>query len=199
MLRRILLAGLLLLIASCSTDKGDPDVCFVGDSIFSLWDIDASFPDYTANKYAVIGAKLEDLDGWHLSSCKDLPIVFLLGTNNIGYSYQDTAIWVTDQEAHVQKLLKRVDTLGAKPLLYVSILPRNANHVEGISVNQYIEGLNDRVRAALDSAGIDYRYIDAYTSFLDGDYTINDSLFTDGLHPSAKGYEVLTARVAPFL
>ncbi|MCQ2049469.1 MAG: GDSL-type esterase/lipase family protein [Candidatus Saccharibacteria bacterium] len=198
-IRLALLITSLFLISSCSINRGESDVCFVGDSIFDIWDVEASFPNFIVHKHAVIGAKIQDLDDWDLSDCKDIPTVFLMGTNNIGKSYLDTANTQKNQQKHTDEVLKRLEKIDAKPLLYVSILPRSTNNKEGLSINYYIESLNSLVEQSLDSAEVDYRYINAFDYFIDRDYLIKKNLFKDGLHPNAEGYEVLTARILKVL
>lgn len=199
MLLRLLLITALLLISSCSINQGDSEVCFIGDSIFSIWDMEASFPNFIIHKHAVIGARIQDLDDWDLGDCKDVPTVFLMGTNNIGKNYLDSTNTQKNQQKHTDEVLKRLEKLEAKPLLYVSILPRNMNNKEDLSINRYIESLNSLVDKSLDSAEIDYRYINAFDYLIDRDYLIKKNLFKDGLHPNAEGYEILAARILKFL
>lgn len=199
MIRHALILGLFLLISSCSINRGESDVCFVGDSIFAVWDIESSFPDYIIHKHAVVGAKLEDLDEWNLTDCRDLPTVFLIGTNNVGKNYSDSANAFQSQKKFAKALLDRAQKLNASPLLYVSILPRKEKGWADTTINVYIESLNSLVKESLDSAKIDYRYVDSYSSFLNQGYQIKETLFKDGLHPNAEGYEVLRAKIGRFL
>jgi lysophospholipase L1-like esterase len=59
-------------------------------------------------------------------------------------------------------------------------------------VNEQIEILNNRIKEFLDTLGVDHEYVDAYPLFLRADYEIRQDLFSDGLHPSQEGYELLS-------
>lgn len=104
-------------------------------------------------------------------------IVLMIGTNNIG---------INTNEEIVEGLEFLIEAMKyRKPLVkitLVGILPRKNKESEVTDLNLKIKkmGLKNQVR-----------YVDFGRSFLDG-RAINTGLFEkDGLHPNAKGYEVL--------
>lgn len=182
-------------VISCSFEKSDSEICFVGDSITYLWDLEYYFPGYYIHKHAVGGAKIQDIDNWDMSDCRGLPIIFLMGTNNIGN------ISVLDDDVDEKRkkfnemLVQRVVSLEANPLWVISILPRNYGNREQENVNRNIELQNKLIENSLDSLGGRYRFIDAFDCFLNEEYQINSMLFNDGLHLNESGYEILTSNV----
>ena len=194
---KILLINFVVLLcgASCSLKDSNSEICFIGDSITYLWDLEYYFPGYYIHKHAVSGAKIQDVDSWDVSDCRGMPIVFLMGTNNIGN------ISVLEKNAEKQRqqfkemFLKRVVSFGADPLWVISILPRNYGKKTQLEINRNIELQNKLIKNSLDSLGSAYQFIDVFDYFLEGEYQIDSTLFNDGLHPSEKGYEILTAKV----
>ena len=58
-----------------------------------------------------------------------------------------------------------------------------------------IEIVNLRIKSALDSLGINSHFVNVFQRFLIDDYTINEDLFVDGLHPNRQGYEILAEEI----
>lgn len=194
---KLLLISLALALcgASCSLEDSSSEICFIGDSITYLWDLEYYFPGYYIHKHAVSGAKIQDVDSWAVSDCRGMPVVILMGTNNIGN------VSVFDEDAEERRrqfkemFLQRVVSFDADPLWVVSILPRNFGKKPQTEINRNIELQNKLIKKGLDSLGSAYRFIDVFDSFLDGEYQIDSTLFNDGLHPSEKGYEVLATKI----
>ena len=141
------------------------------------------------------GAKVQDIDSWNVSDCRGMPVVFLMGTNNIGN------VSVLDENAEKSRqqfkemFLQRAISFGADPLWVVSILPRDFGKKPQEGINQNIELQNEIIKNGLDSLGSAYQFIDVFNSFLGKEYQIDSTLFKDGLHPTEKGYELLAAKV----
>jgi len=180
---------------SCSLRESTSEICFIGDSITYLWDLEYFFPGYYIHKHAVSGAKVQDVDSWDVSDCRGMPVVFLMGTNNIGN------VSVLDENAEKSRqqfkemFLQRAISFGADPLWVVSILPRDFGKKPQEGINQNIELQNEIIKNGLDSLGSAYQFIDVFNSFLGKEYQIDSTLFKDGLHPTEKGYELLAAKV----
>jgi len=191
-MKRLLGIFCILILGSCGIDDNFTEVCFVGDSITFLWDVEYYFPSFVTHKHGVGGARIENLDGWDLSECRGIPTVFLMGTNNIGWvSYKDSNA-VQSREAFVKELMPRLDRISANPLIYVSILPRNSKDKQGNEANKNINLQNKLILDSLENSGLSFKYVNAFDAFLDSNFEIKKTLFTDGVHLSAEGYELLT-------
>lgn len=195
-LKRILLSAVLGLVGgSCSLTESDSELCFIGDSITYFWDVEYYFPGYHTWKHAVIGARAQDVDDWDISDCRGVPVVLLMGTNNIG----DVAITDADaaqrREMFEKTFLDLAQQIDANPLWVISILPRRAEEKPTDEVNKNIELVNDMIRKDLDSLGNAFKYIDVFDYFLEDGYQANLRLFKDGLHLNVEGYELLTSKV----
>lgn len=191
------IAGILWIAfgASCSLNESGSELCFIGDSITHLWDVEYYFPGYYIHKHAVNGAKIQDIDAWDVSDCREIPVVLLMGTNNIGFVSVSDSDAEQLREQFREKFWHYAESIGGNPLWVVSILPRNYNGEQSIGVNQNIELLNQMIKSDVDSRGDAYKFIDAFDIFLDEGYQTNMRLFKDGLHPNVEGYELLSAKV----
>lgn len=188
----------LLAFTGCVFENSESELCFIGDSITNQWDVEYYFPGYLIKKHAVDGAKIQDTKRWNLKDCSGTTTVFLMGTNNIGFldpkhAYQDT---LTSFAKHYLSIVSSFET---DDLLIVSILPRNYMEHQDSSINLLIEKQNQYIRDSLDARSIKYRYVDAFSIFLENGYEANLRLFRDGLHPSQEGYEVLSKRIKNYL
>ena len=84
-MKRLLLSFLFVIaFGSCAFEEGEDELCFVGDSITYLWDLEYYFPNYIVSKHAVSGAGLKQMDSWDVSDCKGRTTILLIGTNDIG-------------------------------------------------------------------------------------------------------------------
>lgn len=191
-----LLVSSILFLCSCGFEDSESELCFIGDSITFQWDIESFFPGYRLTKHAVNGAKIQHTYNWNVSDCQNKPIVFLMGTNNIGgLNPKEENITEALETFTNTVYLPRAQSLKGDPLIVVSILPRNYLGKQDTAINQVIELQNSMIRKGLDSIQLDYIYVNAFYDFLETDYSINEQLFRDGLHPSPEGYEILGKRI----
>lgn len=201
----LLLGSLFACLFACSTssDPEDPPetstVCFIGDSIMYYWDLEKYFPGLVISKHAVAGAVVEDIDDWDVRDCKGARTVFLMGTNNIWGYTSDLPDMEEAREYYGNLFVRYASKLGGKPLLFVSILPRNDRYAQDTLVTDNVRLQNIVVKRKLDSLGTGYRYIDVFDDFIQKGNAIDSTLFKDGLHPNEKGYEVLAAKLKPYL
>lgn len=197
---RIFLCGFVFLVYSCSfVNEGKSEICFVGDSITHIWDLEYSFPGFYIHKHAENGAKIQNLDNWNLNDCEGIPTVFLMGTNNIGRYLEDDEKFKQIHEDFLKELIPRLDKIKADPLLLISILPRNIKWNESEKVNVNIEMQNKIIKDSLDKMHYNYKYIDVFYLFLDEGYEVKKNYFYDGVHPSREGYEILSSKVLEYL
>lgn len=196
-MHRILFATTLIAISlffgSCSSDI-NPKICFIGDSITHLWDVDFYFPDYFPANHGVNRAKIEDVFTWDLSECKDVPTVIMIGTNNLNAAAKSDshkeAFWGT----YVEKYMKLLKQIEASNYVVISILPRDREYKENGALNSYIKVLNDSLERTLDHQKIKSAFVNAYPHFLK-DSAIIREYYSDGLHLSEEGYDLLSSLV----
>lgn len=194
-MKRILLSACLAAFISCSFDNDESELCFIGDSITYLWDLEYYFPGYILHKHAVSGAGLKQLDTWDVSDCSGKATVLLIGTNDIG-------LW-TPTEPRIDELrtqfknrfLQSAKRINGNPLYVLSILPRNEWGEQDPLVNENIKVQNEILREALEQELPNSEFIDVYDMFIRSDLEIREDLFKDGLHPNDYGYEVLAKKI----
>lgn len=180
----------------CGTfDDSSSEVCFVGDSITRFWDLEHDFPESKINKHAVPGAILEDVAKWSIKDCENNSTVMLIGTNNLALGMQNDTLTENFLNDFVVKYIAQVKELKPSKFYAISILPRNFRHREAYSINTEIQKFNERIEAALKNSDINYKYIDIHEYFLDDDGKIHWDFFTDGLHLSKEGYELMSFKV----
>lgn len=178
-------------------DKKDPavgGVVFVGSSSIRLWDLVKSFPGVPALNRGFGGSMIPDsVVHADLLVIKHQPttVIFYAGDNDIanGRTPQQVA---DDYKAFVTKIHA---ALPATRVAFIAIKP---------SIQRW--ALIDKVRAAnalvRDYAETDNRlgFIDVDGPMLGWDEKPRQELFVaDGLHMTAKGYELWTALVRPFV
>lgn len=111
----------------------------------------------------------DELDGFDAKQ-----VVLLIGTNNLQFN---TDAEITDGLKFLIGAIRKRQP-GAS-VLVLGILPRRGQEVR-------LKGLNEQLKTM--TAGAGATFSDPGKSLLKSDQTIDESLFTDGLHPNGKGY-----------
>ncbi len=112
-----------------------------------------------------------------LDSIKPKHIVLMIGTNNLGFNNDEEII------EGLQFLIKAIQIKQPEaPVLLLGIFPRR-------DMEKRVAAFNARLAAVKFNSKI--QYADAGKLFLQEDKRIDESLFSDGLHPNEKGYEKL--------
>jgi lysophospholipase L1-like esterase len=175
--------------------EGNIDLLFLGDSITANW---TKAPEIWAKNYAPLhavnfgigGDRTQhvlwritngELDGIHPKVC-----VLMIGTNN---SNSDSAESIADAITKIVSIVR--EKTGAKVLL-LAVFPRDhtgATHDTPVEM-ETIHAINERI-AKLDD-GKNVRYLDISQKFMGPDGKLDHSLFSDGLHPNVKGYQIWT-------
>ena len=118
-----------------------------------------------------------ELDGFEAEK-----VVLNIGTNNL--------IFDSDEDI-VEGLLFLLAAIRERQpkaaIKVVALYPRRA-------MEERVAGLNRKIEQAVLPLG--YEYCDVGSYFLKSDGKIDEALFRDSLHPNAKGYERITAKVA---
>lgn len=186
---------LTICLCSCTYDIDYSELCFIGDSITDLWDVELYFPEAIITKIAVSGATIEDAARWNLKKCKGKKTVVLLGTNNIGNVSSDNPRAEEIKNVFAHKYINLIKSIPFESVAVISILPRNLHGKQTQNVNMFIEEQNEANRLLLLKEIPNSQFIDVFNSFLSNGYNINKVLFNDGLHPSPAGYEVLGNKI----
>ena len=194
-LAKLLFFFMAFLLSGCLFEHEESELCFIGDSITHRWDIEDYFPGYAILKHAVGGAIVQDMDNWDLTDCIDKPVFILMGTNNIGFTKLEDPSAASKRDFFVEQYMSRIKRLKAREIWVISILPRNYQNNQSITVNQYLENVNHSIKSSLDSLSVNSHFINVFNRFLIDDYIINNNLFTDGLHPNRQGYEILSEEI----
>ncbi len=180
---------------ACDLTSGETtEVCFIGDSITDLWDVQYHFPDQFIHKYGVGGAKIEDVQKWDVSVCQNKRVILLIGTNNIPFANNDSAFPSADLlNQFVSNYSDFIKKLKPEKLYAISILPRRIIFKESKIIFQIIPEWNQRLQSTLETSNIPYQLINAYPKFLKKESSIQEDYFSDGIHLSEEGYGVLSA------
>jgi len=122
----------------------------------------------------------EELDGFDVRS-----VVVMIGTNNLGDNSDEEII------AGLKNLVEQIKIRQPKASVFLSgILPRRQMEQRIVSLNKGIAKL---------SVLLHVQYINPGTVLLNSKGRIDESLFEDGLHPNAAGYEKLGAELVKHL
>jgi lysophospholipase L1-like esterase len=181
--------------------QGNIDVVFLGDSITNYWasvgeESWRKFLPYKPVNFGIDGDCTEHLlwrvEHGELDAISPKVVVLLIGSNNVFYYDDETPEWTARGiEKIVTVIQKRAP--AAKVLLF-GIFPRDE---KGSRVRQTITAVNREIQHLDD--GVDVRFVDISSQFLDGDGNIPADIMPDQVHLSAKGYDVWYGSLEPIL
>jgi len=187
----LILLSCAVIFTSCQKEEGEP-VVFIGDSLVEGWKANKYFPDYNISNESVIGAKIEEVLTWEIDATGKTA-VFLIGTNNLG---SISTLPLKFNLTFVDHYLHVIYTLQAQNNIVISLLPRQpAEHRPAI--NEEIKSLNKELKEVL-AQHDNIEFLDVYDHFTK-EGNIDHTYFSDGLHLSSKGYDLLSKLLAPVL
>jgi len=185
-----------------SVKQKQPKVIFIGNSITHYWgglphgpiksDGDVKNPFFDSLDAADLGYgwdRIEnvlwriyhgELDGYAANH-----VVLLIGTNNLDVN---TDAEILEGLQFVVNAIK--ERQPSCKILMLGLTPRRAYEKRVANLNKGIAKL---------AAILKVNYADAGGLFLKPDGKIDESLFSDGLHPTAKGYKLLENFLRPYL
>lgn len=182
-LHEILVAfAVLFLLSSCSDDVKDARLDFVGDSIVARWDLAEYFPSRLVYNYGKSGAGIEYIESL-AGRFAGRNVVVMIGTNN-NYLFVEP-----DREDYARRYVDAINALDANRVYLYSVLPRDFTS-DRDDVNDDIAEFNAVVKHIVESMPA-IVYMDVYDDFLH-DGKIDFQLYSDKLHLSPYGYEILT-------
>ncbi len=170
-----------------------PEVCLFGDSIINFWggepNSSISNGKDSWEKMASLGVRNFGF-GWdrienviwrvhhdELDGVKPKQIILMIGTNNLHLNNESEIIEGLRELIHAIKVRQPKSTLHL-----IGILPRVGKEQEVKEINLKIEQLAKKARVT---------YADIGGELLLKNGKLNEALFTDGLHPNAKGYRII--------
>lgn len=174
-----------LMIISCDDSK-DRDLYFVGDSIIARWDVAESFPSYITHNDGLSGANLdyiESLSGRYRG--KD--VVVMIGTND-----NELLASETSRVSFAQRYIKAIISLDSRRVFLYSLLPRDFNG-DRQNINSDILDFNILVESEVEHYP-QIKYINVYEAFM-GNGKIQMQYYSDGMHLTPYGYEILKTKL----
>lgn len=178
--------------------KGENRVVFIGDSITDSWKINELFPDKPYINRGISGQTTSQMLLRFRPDVIDLKpkvVVILAGTNDI--SGNTGPITVEAIAGHITSMVELANANGINVVLS-SVLPvsdYNKNK-EGKPIIQTVRRppatilqLNDWMKKYAAEKGL--VYLDYFTASVDDKGFLKEDLAFDGLHPNAKGYELM--------
>ncbi len=181
-IRFALICTLAGMAAGCDNNS-QPALTFVGDSIVARWDLDEFFPHYRHTNLGLSGSGIGYLERTLAGRSFD-DLVILSGTND-NYSFSDSHL-----DSYVKRYVDAITSANADHVYLYSVLPR-AFAGDDPAINDRIIAFNAAIRRAI-SGDPTITYIDAFDYFYK-DGQIDLALYSDRLHLSRDGYEVLAS------
>jgi beta-glucosidase len=177
---------------------GNVDLLFLGDSITEGW---GKAPDVWKKEYEPLHVAnfgiggdrtqhvLWRIENGELNGIRPKVVVLMIGTNNSASDGADSISKAIEKTVAIIR-----NETNAKVLL-LAIFPRehkgDTRNMETIkSVNEQIAKLDD---------GKNVRYLDISKGFETSDGKLDHLLFSDGLHPNVKGYQIWADSMRPLL
>jgi lysophospholipase L1-like esterase len=178
--------------------RGNIDLLFVGDSItdwfsnprgqasapgLEVWN--ANFGPFKPANFGIAGDTTQGvlwrMQNGELEGFKAKLIVLMLGTNNINRNPVDEI--VDGDRLIIEEFKKRQPQ--AKVLM-LGVFPRNEDPANPLRAT--IKEINSKLEKLADNNKV--FYMDIGAKFLTADGTLTKEIMADGLHPTAKGYQI---------
>lgn len=178
-------------LQSCD-DNSISQLYMIGDSIIARWDADESLNMAVTHNLGVSGsgiAYVEQLAGTQ----KEHDVVMICGTNDLGAVY----LGETTAAEYAIRYINAIENLDAHKVYLFSILPRDFNNQP--DYNGTIRAMNEAIQERItNNNSSNIVYLDVFDRFMDGDH-IDYELYSDGLHLSPQGYEILSSELRKHL
>ena len=188
---------------------GPAKTVFIGDSITHFWEkrgreVLAKHFGSGDRKMLNLGFSADRTEhvlwrirkGGELDNCKAKFVHIMIGTNNTGHRPQDKEP-PADTILGIREVLTAVREKQPDAVIVLSsIFPRGAKPNDPKRIRNDI--VNEEIRKFCD-ASQNVFWCDFSDAFLEADGTLPKTLFPDGLHPSAAGYEIWAEALKPYV
>jgi lysophospholipase L1-like esterase len=181
--------------------EGDIDVLFLGDSITDQWPQVGEWSwlklaHYNPANFGIGGDRTEHLlwrlEHGELQGIAPKLVVLLIGTNNIGHVHDERPEWIA---AGIKKIVETIRReLPRSKILLLGIFPRG---LPASRQRSSVDAVNREIRQLDD--GVQIRFLDLDAQFLDQAGNLRSEIMPDGVHLSAKGYELWYRALEPLL
>ncbi len=199
MFNRTVALVLCLLLSACSLYAEHETVCFIGDSITAMWNIQDYFPEIEIKKYAARGAVVNDMEKWNLSECKGIKSVLLIGTNDLAKKKYTSTNVDSILDSFVADYIRHAALIQGSPTIVVSVMPRLYWGKTSPKKNKIILRANKMLNDSLSASDDKYKFVDVYDLFVTNEFGVQEQYFKDGLHPNANGYRRLTSALEKYI
>ncbi|MDE6377561.1 MAG: hypothetical protein K2K72_02325 [Duncaniella sp.] len=181
---KILLTFIVMSLCACNSDLDKRTTfTFTGDSIIECWDLQSYFSSLITYNRGRSGAGIPYIESM-AGQMKGKNVVVMIGTND-SFMMRDAAT----RAEYVDRYVSAINALGAGTVYLFEVLPREFV-IDDKYTNQDIRNFNAEVAGKIKDYG-NFVYLKVYDKFLDGDGRIIYEYYSDGLHLSPEGYEVL--------
>lgn len=182
--------------------QGPVDLLFLGDSITEWWTHapevwDKYYGQSNGAAFGIAGDQTQHvlwrITNGELDNIHPKVVIIMIGTNNGDHTPGQVAQGIT-------KIVQTVrEKLPESRVLLLAIFPRGTdpNDPETIKTRGRLAETN-QVIARLDD-GDHVRFLDLSPKFVELDAGISKDVMADGIHPTAKGYEIWAEAMKPLL
>jgi lysophospholipase L1-like esterase len=183
--------------------RGGIECLLMGDSITDWWRraglavYEANFADLDCANFGIAGDRTQGvlwrMQNGELEGYSPKLMMLMIGTNNLGgrTAPPNTPAEIAMGIATIVNTF-RIEFPGARVLL-LGVFPRGAD--PGNPYRDSIRQINALI-ASLDD-GDHVRFMDIGDRFLEPDGSISTEVMADGLHPTARGYQIWAEAVMP--
>lgn len=165
---------------------GEDRVVFFGDSITEGWPLAQAFPGRSYINRGISSQNTSQMLRRFRAEVVDpnpRVVIILAGTNDIAAGFP--------LEKIKSNITAMADMAGAKGIRVVlaSVLPVRDTSNASLRRSEQIRALNEWLKGFAGERGL--VYLDYFSAMADGDGLLRPELSGDGLHPNAKGYEIM--------
>lgn len=172
--------------------EGENRVVFFGDSITDFWNLSAYFPGQSYVNRGISGQTTPQLlvrFRPDVVALKPQVVIILAGTNDIA---GNTGLMSLDQIQDNYGSIAELAKAHQIRVVFASVLPIHDYGATPISKGRStakIEALNEWLKRYCRANNC--IYLDYYSALLDARGRLRAELSDDGLHPNAKGYDIM--------
>ena len=167
-------------------DDYEVDVAFIGDSLTDGYDVKSYYPAFTVSNRGIGGDTTFDVEGRLKVSLYDLKpkvAVMLIGANNFKTMFDN----------YEKLLIGFKENLPNTKIILLSLTSMSGDWGKNNQLAAY-----NNVKIKLFAEKYSFAYVDLYSALFNLESgEIFPEYTTDGGHLTAKGYEVLTAKITP--
>lgn len=181
---KVFLYMMIISLAACSDDREGTVMYFTGDSLIARWDLELYFPSWVTYNDGKSGATIDYIES-QAGKYAGKKVTVEIGTND------QSQLTTESRPNYLKRYIAAITGLGAEKIYLFSLLPRDFNN-DAAGLNENIREFNSMVRQAVKGLP-EVVYLDVYDNFLkDGDLNLSPEYYSDGLHLSPYGYEIMS-------